>query len=221
MGVGGTFARGESRHPEWDLMYRKGLTVSRISSLCRAGRETVGRHIRVQRAKFPDMQAEHEACRPQHIAKTPGPSWLANVEALSALVVAEGRYPTSSESDSQRRRLAHWLSVQRRDQRAGRLTQAKLAALNVLPAWQQNQRFDLAQKQWHERLMELQAFVHERGRWPRFRKASSEAERSLGVWLHAQRQKASRGVMSDAETAALQMSEIGRASCRERVLQPV
>jgi hypothetical protein len=132
-------------------MYRKGLTVGRIASLCGAVRETVGRHLRVQRAKFPDMQAEHEAYRPPPKPKPLHPSWLANIEELAALVEAGGRYPTSSDPDPERRRLGYWLSVQRRAHRDGRLSPAKLAALTALPGWNENQRLELARRGWQER----------------------------------------------------------------------
>jgi hypothetical protein len=195
--------RGESRHPEWDLMYRKGLTVGRIAILCGAVRETVGRHLRVQRAKFPDMQAEHEACRPEPKPTPLRPSWLANIKELSALVEAGVRYPTSSDPDPERRRLGYWLSAQRRAQRDGRLSQAKLAALTALPKWNENQRLELAQKRWQERLAELQAFKTLHGRWPRFRNPGSEAERIVGVWLHGQRTKALNGQLVKADLRAL------------------
>lgn len=206
MSDGGTFVWEASRHPEWDLMYRKGLSVSQISKLCGAGSETVGRYLRGELKKFPDMQAEHEACRPQTKVTQLRSSWLANIKELSAVFEAESRYPTSSDPDPQRRRLGHWLSVQRCAHRDGRLTQAKLDALSELPKWKQNQRLDLAQKRWQQRLEELQAFVVERGRWPSLRKAESEAERGLGVWLHAQRQKESRAALSETKSESLEAS---------------
>ncbi|WP_371129623.1 helicase associated domain-containing protein [Arthrobacter sp. ov407] len=150
------------------------------------------------------MQADHEANRPTARSKPLRTSWLLNINELLEVLEAEGRYPSSSDQDPQRRRLGYWLSVQRRAHRDGRLTQAKLSALDVLPAWNENQRAGLAQERWRERLGELQAFTHEHRRWPRFRNPTSEAERVLGVWLHAQRQKASRASMSDAEMRLLE-----------------
>lgn len=187
-------------------MFCRGLTPARIAEVCGAERGTVARHIRVQRANFPEMQADHEANRPAPSPKSLRASWIANIAELLAVLDAEGRYPTSSDPDPQRRRLGYWLSVQRRAQREGTLTQAKLAALDALPKWQQNQRRDLARKRWQERIGELQDFVLEHGRWPRYRNATSETERSLGVWLHAQRQKASRAVLSNADVEVLDSS---------------
>lgn len=216
MTVGGMFGRGESRHPEWDLMYCKGLTVSRIAGLCGAGRQTVGRHLRVQRAKFPDMQAEHEAYRPQAKPKPLRPSWLANIKELSALLEAEGRYPTSSDPDPGRRGLGLWLSAQRRAQRDGRLSQAKLDALTALPRWNEDQRLELARKRWQERLAELEEFKTLHSRWPRFRRAGSEAERIVGVWLHGQRQKALNGQLVTADLRALDKTVPGWNTWRRK-----
>lgn len=140
MSGGETFRRGESRHPEWDLMYCKGLTVGQIAVLCGAVRETVGRHLRVQRSRFSDMQLQHEANRPPAKPRAISRSWQATIDSLSAIWKAEGHYPTSSDPDFQRRRLAHWLSVQRRASSNGTLMQARKAALEVLPRWEENQR---------------------------------------------------------------------------------
>lgn len=76
-------------------MYRNGLAVGQIAELCGAVRETVGRHLRVQRAGFPYMQAEHESNRPPaRPPAKPGPTRLslaANVHSLTAILEAEGQ----------------------------------------------------------------------------------------------------------------------------------
>lgn len=195
--------RGESRHPEWDLMYCKGLTVGQIATLCGAVRETVGRHLRVQRSLFTDMQLQHEANRPPANPRPISRSWQANIDSLSAIWKAEGHYPTSNDPNFQRRRLAHWLSVQRRASSNGTLTQAKKAALEVLPRWEENQRLARDRMRWLDRLDGVRAFKTEHKRWPRFRKAESETERILGVWLHGQRQKALRNGLLSHEHKSL------------------
>lgn len=174
-------------------MYRKGLTVGRIAVLCGAVGETVARHIRVQRAKYPDMLAEHMSNRPADKARPPGAGWLANVDALSAFRQAHGRYPTTGDADMANRRLAQWLSLQRRACRAGTLTEDRRSVLSVLPGWASNQRAAAEAGRWLTRLEELQAFRAAEGRWPRFRCSVDEAERVLGVWLHVQRQSFGNG----------------------------
>lgn len=204
MSAGGTFDRNDSKHPEWDLMYRKGLSVRQIADLCGAKLETVGRHLRLQRTRLPDMQVEHVANKPPAKLSPPRSSWLSNVKEISTLLRAEGKYPTASDPDPRRRRLGYWLSVQRRAHRDGKLTQTKLEALLWLPDWNENQRRSHDQKRWQDRLSELQTYKERHGRWSRCRGAGSEAERSLGVWLHAQRQKASRRELADPAMEALE-----------------
>lgn len=155
------------------------------------------------------MQAEHEANRPPAKPRSPRPSWLSNVKEISTLLRAEGKYPTASDPDPRRRRLGYCLSVQRRAHRDGKLTQTKLEALGCLPDWNENQRFSLDQKRWQDRLNELQTFKERHGRWPRCRGAVTEGEHSLGVWLHAQRQKAARCELAGPVMEALEASVPG------------
>lgn len=203
MESGETVALVASRHDEWDLMYRKGLTASRIAEACGVVTETVARHIRVRRAMYPDMETEHLSNRPVDRPRPVGPGWQKNIAALAACLEANGRYPTSSDPDPRMRRLAQWLSSVRRQERAGRLTTERREMLSVLPNWSKIQRTEEDAERWHERLGEVEAFMKEEGRWPRYRKYSGEAERVLGVWLHAQRQKASTGVLSAVERRIL------------------
>lgn len=72
-----------------------------------------------------------------------------------------------------------------------------------------DQRKELERKRWQERLVELHDFKVRYGTWPRFRNAVSEAERILGVWLHGQRQKASRDGLSARELQALDAAATG------------
>jgi hypothetical protein len=220
MSVGDTYSRGESRHPEWDLMYRKGLTVGRIADLCGAVKKTVGRHLRVQRAKHPDMQAEHESNRRPAKPRPLRSSWQVSIEALVNLLDAEGRYPTSSDPAPERRRLGYWLAVQRRAHRDGTLSEAKLEALKALPGWERDQRKELDAKRWQTRLAELREFREHNNRWPRFRNAGSEAERTLGVWLHGQRQLALQGHLPSGKADALEDVVPGWNTWRRRRREP-
>lgn len=201
--------RGGSHHPEWDLMYRKGLMLARIAELCHAVPQTVARHIRVQRALFPDMESEHLANRRPLTPRPPSAGWLATLEEVEAFQRAHGRYPTSGDPDPENRRLARWLSELRRADRAGKLLDDRRKLLAVLPGWDQNQRPKIEAERWMTRLEELRTFREAGGRWPRFRDARDEAERVLGVWLHAQRQDFGAGRLSDEEVELLDASVPG------------
>ncbi|MET1154461.1 Helicase associated domain protein [Arthrobacter sp.] len=214
MNVGGTFHRGESRHPEWDLMYRKGLTSSRIADLCGAVGETVARHIRIQRARHPCMEAEHRGHLPSKKLRPLLRSWQSKIDALGSIRASEGAYPTSRDPDAERRRLATWLSVQRRLNRDGRLTAVQKDALQKLPGWENDQRKELERQRWRARVVDLRAFKAERGKWPRFRRPVDETERVLGVWLHAQRQKFGAGLLTKDEIRLLNSNAPGWNSWR-------
>lgn len=180
-------------------MYRKGLTVGRIAVLCGAVRQTVSRHIRVQLAMHPGMETDHLANRPADKPRPAGLSWRAKIDALAAYLEVTGRYPTASNPSPVARGLAHWLSIQRRADRAGRMSEERRRLMSALPGWANNQRSKEAATRWQVRLGELQGFRGREGRWPRFRNAVDEDERVLGVWLHAQRQKASGGQLGAVE----------------------
>ena len=184
-------------------MYRKGLTVKRIAMLCGAVPQTVSRHIRVQREKCPDMVAEHMANRPSDKPRPPGSGWQANVAALTAYRQAYGTYLTTGDPDPANRKLAQWLPLQRRAQRAGTLPEDRIRMLSALPDWANNQRTMLEAARWHSRFEELRIFRSEAGRWPRFRDPVEEAEHALGVWLHGQRQNFGAGQLTDDEVQLL------------------
>lgn len=210
MDSGGAFSYGGgSLHPEWDLMYRKGLTVKRIAGLCHAVPQTVSRHIRIQRAIFADMETEHLAnVRPAR-PRPPSQNWLATLERVAEFHGKCGRYPTSGDPDPAVRRLARWLSELRRADRAGKVSDDRRALLAVLPAWDRNQRPQLEAERWRVRLGQLSAFRLAEDRWPRFRGARDEAERVLGVWLHAQRQDFGAGGLSGEEVQLLDAAAPG------------
>jgi hypothetical protein len=100
----------ETRFPEWELMYRKGLTAGQIAELCGVAPQKVRRHIRAQQATQSGLRVGHESNLPHVAPAPPRASWLAKVAELSALWERDGRYPS---------RLGHWLSVQRRAHRKG------------------------------------------------------------------------------------------------------
>jgi hypothetical protein len=202
MSGGGRFAQGESRHPEWDLMYRQGLTAGRIAAICGARRQTVARHIQ-ERVNI-DPAIEHErVSNPPAGPFPPSPVWFSRLEAVRLFKEQHGTFPSSRSQDEAERKLAHWLSEQRRRARAGDLTAAKRAALAAIPGWETPLRQIVDERRWQGLLAELVAYKNEHGRWPSYRGALSEQERVLGVWLHARRQEASQRTLAEERRARL------------------
>lgn len=205
-------ADSDSLHPEWDLMYRKGLSVSKIASLCGAVKGTVDRHIRLRKQADSSLQEDHENNRP---APKPRPSWYVTLEAVAFFHAQHGVYPTPS-ADPEVDRLARWLTAQRAALRAQALTQAKHEALRVLPQWSEPQRPRLDAERWDRRLMELQMFKETHGRWPQWKRPGDEHERLLGVWLHARRQEASSLGLSNEHKIRLDRDVPGWNTWRSR-----
>lgn len=191
---------GSSRHPEWILMYCKGLTARRIAELCGVVEGTVTSCLRAARASNPDLVHDHQRNVPE---KKPTSVWFERFKALRWFHEQNGRFPSPKSKDAEDRRLARWLTDQRAQRKADRLSQEKLAWLGSLPGWQAPQRSRMDTERWERRLAELKAYRCEHDRWPRRRNSDSEHERVLGVWLHTRRQEASRNEMSKGRRTAL------------------
>ncbi|WP_461163598.1 helicase associated domain-containing protein [Arthrobacter sp. R4-81] len=192
-----------SLHPEWDLMYRQGLTVKQIAELCGVVRGTVDRHIHIQKQRDPSLRTAHDRNLPASKTHPIGKVWQANLEGVKEFRDKHGRYPTSKNPDHVARRLARWLTDQRARLKAGTLSQAKQDLMAGLPDWAANQRPRIDAERWEQRLGQLRTFRVENQRWPRHRASASEHERVLGVWLHSRRQEAIRDAMPKDQRTAL------------------
>jgi hypothetical protein len=172
-------------------MYRGGLTRARIAALTRAPAATIGYHLSVALAADPGLQAEHEKA-----AGTPAPQvsvqGVARMRQLVAMVEETGRYPSRTGDDADERRLASWLERRRRDAAAGTLAPPYREGLAVLADWQRAPRSVSDEARWQDRFAALARYRAAGHDWPRH-KAPAGEEHDLGVWLHAQRQKARRG----------------------------
>lgn len=185
--------RGDSKHPEWELMYRKGLSVSKIADVCRWRVGTVSEYMRVHKSQDPSLAGDHEANyrKPAHISV----GWMMKVAALEDFHEAHGHYPTPGDGSAEELNLSQWLRAQRRAFRLGKLTTEKIAVLDRLPAWKLSQRFMTDQVRWNLRLDQVKGFLDEQGRWPRYR-CDDPHEKVLGVWVYVQRSEAFHQRMS-------------------------
>jgi hypothetical protein len=85
--------------------------------------------------------------------------------------------------------MARWLSDRRREAADGILSPAYRDGLARVPGWESNSRAIEDEARWHDRLAQLVGFRAEGNDWPRHHHYASEREHTLGVWIHAQRQK--------------------------------
>lgn len=207
-------------NPEWVLMYRCGLTRTRIAALVGAPASKVGYHLTVARVLNPGIANEHEALALNTLAPKVRASGIARMNELIEFVTAEGKYPSAKAETPEERRLGLWLQRQRRRAAAGSLAPAVRDGLQALPGWETNTRSLADESRWQERLAALIDYRANGEDWPRHKKTANEEEHTLGVWLHAQRSKHARGELSPAQAAALNDALPGWREGRRRGRKP-
>jgi hypothetical protein len=150
---------------EWVLMYRGGLTRSRIAALTRAPAATVGYHLAIARAADPGLQAAHvnAASMQPHVSVQS----LARMHQLVAMVQETGRYPSRTAPTAEERTLAAWLERRRHDAAAGTLAPVYRNGLAVLPGWQRPPRPVADAARWQDRLSALIRYRAAGHDWPR------------------------------------------------------
>jgi hypothetical protein len=203
---------------EWVLMYRLGLSRKRIAELVRAEPATVGYHLVIARRQDPGLEAAHLTAARTKSRRSPVN--LARMEEVISWATDEGRLPRDRSDDKGERSMARWLSDRRREAAEGTLDPAHRDGLDQVPGWQENRRESEDEARWHRRLAQLVDFREEGNDWPRHKKCDSEREHTLGVWVHAQRQKHRRGDLDPAKVKLLDAAvpgwQAGRARGRPR-----
>ncbi|PNH86118.1 helicase-associated protein [Arthrobacter sp. AFG20] len=203
---------------EWVLMYRGGLTRSRIAALTRAPPSTVGYHLAMARAADPGLQTAHEnAASTRARVSVQG---VARMRQLVAMVQETGRYPSRTSPATDERSLAAWLERRRHDATAGTLAPAYRDGLAVLPDWQRPPRPVADEVRWQDRFAALVRYRAAGHDWPRHKTVPSGEEHDLGLWLHSQRQKAHRGDLHPAKAQALDKLLPGWRAGRQRGRKP-
>jgi hypothetical protein len=188
-------------HPEWTLMYRKGLSRKKIAELARVKVSAVTSHLTAAKGADPGLKTEHRAATAaatSHVA--PG---IKRLYQLLAMVEATGRYPSRNAEDKAERELAQWLWRRRRDADAGVLNPVIGAGLSVLPDWRRKPREAKEDQQWQDHLEQLAAHLAAGNPWPRTTPGVAGLEKELGGWLRTQRYKFRHGELSPARSDAL------------------
>lgn len=207
-------------NPEWVLMYRRGLTRSRIADLLGAPASKVGYHLAAARKLEPGLFGEHEAAIVRKKGQRVTHRGLESMNQLIDFVHAEGRYPAYSAASPKERALAQWLQERRRNAAAGTLAPIFRENLQALPGWETNQRRGQNESRWQERLAALVDYRAQGQEWPRHKKTVSEDEHTLGVWLHVQRYKLRRGDLDVAKLETLDRYLPGWREGRRRGRRP-
>ena len=203
---------------EWVLMYRLGLSRKRIAELVRAEPATVGYHLVIARRRDPELEAAHLTAAGTKSRRPPVN--LARMEEIISWVTAEGRLPRDRSDDKGERSIARWLSDRRRESAEGTLQRAYGEGLARVPGWDLNPRTAVEEARWHRRLAQLVDFREEGNDWPRHKKCDSEREHTLGVWVHAQRQKHRSGELEAEKVRLLDIAVPGWQAGRTRGRPP-
>lgn len=177
-------------------MYRLGLSRKRIAELVRAEPATVGYHLVIARRQDPGLEAAHLAAAGTKSRLSPED--LARMEQVIRWVTDEGRFPRDRSDNEAERSMARWLTGRRREATEGALLPAYRDGLAHVPGWDGDPRAAADEARWHDRRAQLVAFRAEGNDWPRHHHYASDREHTLGVWIHAQRQKHRRGELDPA-----------------------
>ena len=205
-------------HPEWTLMYRRGLSRKKIAELARVKVSAVASHLAAAKAADPGLKAEHRAAA-DDAARNAAPG-IKRLYQLLAMVEATGRYPSRSAEDKVERELAQWLRRRRRDADAGILNPVIGAGLSVLPDWRRKPREAREDEQWQDHLQQLAAYRAAGQPWPRTTPGVTGPEKELGGWLRSQRYKFRHGDLSPARSDALDAALPGWVTGRKAAAEP-
>ncbi|WP_251046472.1 helicase associated domain-containing protein [Arthrobacter sp. ISL-85] len=153
--------------------------------------------------KDPALREQHAQATPATPPRVDNRS-LENLEDILALYRTEGRLPSSRAKSARERTLSSWLGRKRQESETGRLSAVVRDRLREIPGWdaprkQKEKRAAL----WNQRLSELVKYRAEGNDWPLHKKAATEQERLLGVWIHSQRITHRKGTLTPARQARL------------------
>ncbi|MFE5838158.1 helicase associated domain-containing protein [Arthrobacter sp. NPDC056493] len=214
----GSLKSSGDAHPEWTLMYRKGLSRKKIAELARVKVAAVTTHLTAAKATDPGLKTEHRAAAAA--GTSPAAPGIKRLYQLLTMVEATGRYPSRNAGDKAERELAQWLRRRRRDADAGILNPVIGAGLSVLPDWRRKPREAREDQQWQDRLEQLAAYLATGHPWPRTTPGVAGVEKELGGWLRSQRYKFRHGDLSPERSDALDAALPGWLTGRKGAAEP-
>lgn len=185
-------------------MYRSGLTPHRIAELCDVPEGRINRALGWSKRRDPSLAVEHVDHLPPDDRETPSQisdQWKARYAELLLFTTATGRMPFTKVPDPVEASLGRWLARQRYALVKGRLDRNRQLLLDASGSWRQSTRAQRDMTRWKETLNESARHMRTSNRWPSFRNHADETERRLGTWLHAQRQSALTGTLTDKQLA--------------------
>lgn len=184
---------------EWFYMWTRGLDPWRIAVLCRVPHRKVYDHIRTRIMHKPElfgqrlMLHDRPAVPPGGLRKSK-PTWEERCAELIEFRQAHGRFPrgyVQGESS-----LYSFLQSQRERYRAGMLAEGRKSYLDErVRGWLTPPKAERERALWDQRLGEMEKFLQDSGRYPRYKTAKDSSEKVLAVWVARQRDCQRRGVL--------------------------
>ena len=176
---------------EWFYMWTKGLDPWRIAVLCRVPYRKVYDHICTRITYAPELFGQrlmlhNQPALPSGGLKKPKPTWEERAAELVDFRQSHGRFPRGYlEGEGP---LYSFLQNQRRQYRAGKLPDTQKTSLDEqVPGWLTLPKAERERALWQQRARELETFLRERGRYPRYKTATDPLEKVLAVWVERQR----------------------------------
>ena len=209
---------------EWFYMWSKGLEPRRIAKLCRVPYRKVYDHIRTRTIYKPELFGQRlmyhdQPALPRGGLRSQKPSWEERAAELAAFLQVNGRFPRGyMEGESS---LYSFLQNQRRQFRAGKLIDFKKDQLNeTVPGWLTPPKLEREHALWEARATEMETFLCETGRYPRYKTAVDSMESVLAVWLERQRYCHRRGKLKKPRERRLDETIPNwRSSCLDNQLR--
>ena len=198
---------------EWFYMWTKGLDPWRIAVLCRVPYRKVYSHIRTRVGSHPELfgarlMLHDQPALPKGGLKKSKPTWEERASDLVNFRQVYGRFPRGYLEGEQP--LYSFLQAQRERDRAGKLQEPRKCYLDEnLPGWLTPPKAERERALWQHRVRELEIFLREHGRYPRYRTSEDAAEKILAVWVDRQRHCLHRGKLSNARETRLNAAAPG------------
>lgn len=194
---------------EWFYMWTKGLDPRRIARICRVPYRKVYDHIRTRVNHNPALFGQrlmlHDWPKlPPGGLRSRKPSWQERAAELVRFRTIYGRFPRGYVEEE--KSLYSFLQYQRKRCRDGMLPGTHKGFLDAhLAGWLTLPKRERESALWERRVMELENFINEHDRYPRYKTAEAPSERVLATWVRRQRRCHRLGTLTAAREELLKL----------------
>ncbi|WP_420030177.1 helicase associated domain-containing protein [Psychromicrobium xiongbiense] len=175
------------------------MTKGQIAQLCSRRLSDVAFRINQAIEVDPRLETDHRTNSPSEteipVADPARGRWQQSLDDYERFLAAERRAPSTSANSHAEQRLGAWIREQRHALASGLLPEEDTRALDAIGVWRVSPTQQAKDAQWHRNLQAAIDLLSSTGTWPILKYASTQAEHTVGTWLHSQRQNYRRGVL--------------------------